>query len=393
MYRAGELGGEQTVADAPVDPRIVEEARRIIAGPGVRAVLLAGGRVTGQTWPGADVDLLAITEYGPTRTDVVDVEWTTFDTTYTTMLDLEDSMVHSFITCNACLHLVTVGGEPDLAPRFEARARRLYRRHIPGPEELEEYRARVRTAGEDACVALGHGDAVAAAQAGGELVWHAGRICLAMAGLGPVREDQWHDVLRAAHLPFDAATLLAEWLVGAALEDRLAAAFTLADRALGQALPRAPRTDTLLPSPPQVQRRAVPEAAEAMEMHRLIQAVGFGKMAKAEWLGDRVRQASELGVILWFALPALLALGGVAAPDQSWPDAALCRASLPHGAAALYARALTAPVFEQRKAAAMDLGRSALEFLETIFSETAYADKYRRAPHGPGLLSVDETNT
>jgi hypothetical protein len=381
------------VTESPIDPRIVEEACRISAEPGVRAVLLAGGRVTGRTWPGADVDLLVIIEHGPSWTEVADVAWTSFDTTYTTMRHLVDSMAHSFITCSACLHLLTVSGDPDLAPRLEARARQLYQCHIPGPDDLQEYRAQVRTAADAVRAAMGHADAVAAALAGGELVWHAGRICLAMAGVGPVREDQWHDVLRAADLPFDAATPLAEWLVGAVLEDRLAAAFTLTDRALGQALTRAPRTDTPLPSQPPVQWRAVPDAAEAVEMHRLIQAVGFGKMAKAEWLGDRVRQASESGVILWFAVPALLALGGVMSPDQSWPDAALCRVALPHSTAALYARALTAPSFEERKAAAMDLGRGALDALEAIFRETPHADKYRRVAQSLARPATDVANT
>lgn len=114
-------------------------------------------------------------------------------------------------------------------------------------------------------------------------------------------------------------------------------------------------------------------------MHRRIQAVGFGKMAKAEWLRDSVRQASEMGVILWFAVPALLALGGVVAPDQRWWDAALRKAALPDATATLHARALTAPAFEERKVAALALGRSALDALEAIFHDTPYADKYRRA--------------
>jgi hypothetical protein len=387
------MRGEQTVTESPVDPRIVEEAHRISTEPGVCAVLLAGGHVTGRTWPGADVDLLVITEHGPTRTDVADVAWTSFDTTYTTMRDLEDRMAHSFITCNGCLHLLTVSGDPQFAPRIEVRARQLYPGHVPGPAVLAEFRAQVNAYANAVRVAMGQADAVAAAQAGGELVWLAGRICLAMAGVGPVREDQWHDVFCAADLPFDAATPLAEWFVGAALEDRLAAAFTLADRALGHTLPRAPFADAPLPPPPAVQRRAVPDAAEAVEMHRLIQAVGFGKLAKAEWLHDSVRQASELGVILWFAVPALLALGGVVSPDQRWPDAALCRVALPRSTVELYARSLTASAFEERKAAALALGRIALDTLAAIFRDTPYANKYRRTSLDPSRPAADVANT
>lgn len=366
------------VTELQVDPRIVEESLRISAEPRVRAVLLAGGRVTGRTWPGADVDLLVIIEHGPARTDIADVEWTTFDTTYTTMRDLAERMAQSFITCNGYLQLMTLSGDPQFAPRIEALARQLYHGHVPGPDELEESRAQVRALADAARLAIGCADAVAAAQAGGAMVWHAGRICLATVGVGPVREDRWHDVLRAANLPFDAAAPYADWFVGAALEDRLAAAFTLADRTLGHALPRAPIADTPLPAPPALQRRAVPAAAEAVEMRRLIQAVGFGKMAKAEWWRDPVRQASELGVIVWFAVPALLALGGVVAPDQRWWDAALRQAALPDTAAMLHARALTASAFEERKEAALALGRSALDALEAIFRDTPYADKYRR---------------
>lgn len=370
------------MTESQVDPQIMREAHRISAEPGVRAVLLAGGRVTGRTWPGADVDLLVITEHGPARTDIADVAWTTFDTEYTTLVKLETAMTTSFVTCSKCLHLVTLSGDPQFALRIEALARQLYHDHIPGADELEEFRAQVRAAADAVRVAIGHADAVAATQAGGAMVWHAGRICLTMAGVGPVREDQWHAVLHAAHLPFDAAAPYADWFIGAALEDRLVAAFTLADRALGHGLSRAPSADTPLPPPPALQRRARPAAAEAVEMHRLIQAVGFGKMAKAEWLRDPVRQASEMGVILWFAVPALLALGGVVAPDQRWWDSALRQAALPDITAILHARALTAPAFEERKVAALALGRSALDALEAVFRDTPYADKYRRASQG-----------
>ncbi len=113
-------------------------------------------------------------------------------------------------------------------------------------------------------------------------------------------------------------------------------------------------------------------------MHRLIAAVGFGKMAKADWLGDEVRQASEAGVALWFAVPALLAVGGIAAPDRRWWDNALRQAALPDDIVALHARALTDTPFAARKAAALEIGRIALDTLEAIFRGTPYADKYRR---------------
>lgn len=66
-----------------------------------------------------------------------------------------------------------------------------------------------------------------------------------------------------------------------------------------------------------------------VELHRLIKAVGFGKMSKALWMQDEVRQASEVGTIIWFSVPACLALGGLAAPEPHWWHEALCQITLP----------------------------------------------------------------
>ena len=121
-----------------------------------------------------------------------------------------------------------------------------------------------------------------------------------------------------------------------------------------------------------------------MELHRLVKAVGFGKMAKAEWLDDPVRQASELGVILWFAVPALLALGGIVAPEQRWWHAALHQAALPTMIPTLHAQALTAPTFPERKEAGLQLGKAALAALEALFHGAPQAHKYTRVPPHEG---------
>ncbi len=379
---------EWAMIEPEVERRIRAEARRIMAArAGVRTVLLAGSYARGQQWPHSDVDLIVVTADGPAYKDVADVDWTTFDTAYTTLEQLERDIAASFVVCNGCLDLTPLAGDLTLARWIEATARRLYPRHVPGPDEQRRSHQRIRASAQDLRVARGVGDCVAQAQIGGASVWLAGRVLLSMAGSGPIREDGWHDRLRAARLPCDAAAAYARWHVGEGLNERLEAAFALAKGALGEELPRTPIDDESPPQPPTPISRPRPDVAEAVEMHRLVQAVGFGKMAKAEWVGDPVRQASEVGVILWFAVPALLALGGVAAPEQRWWHDALLgvRDRFPFDTASLYARALTAPSFAERKSAALDVGRQTLVLLEPIFRDTPYAGKYQRT-HGNILI-------
>jgi predicted nucleotidyltransferase len=367
------MSDEQAIAP------IVAEALRIRSSePGLRAVLLAGSYARGTPWPHSDVDLFVITEPGPLQVAVADVDWTTFDTTYSTVEALEGQMAQSFISCNGCLDLVTLLGDPDIAQQIQTTARRLYGQHVPTGPALLQLREQMRTGAQRLHVAQGHGEIVAQALEGAELVWLAGRLCLSMVGIGPIREDQWHDVLSTANLPFDAATPNAGWHIGTVLAERLDAAMVLAEKALDESLVQPPIVTDPVPSPPPVTRRTAPEAAEAVEMHRLIAAVGFGKMAKAEWLEDEIRQASEAGAICWFAVPALLALGGIDPPAPRWWHDALCNASLPFDATTLYAQVLVGPSFLERKAAAVALGHHALHALEAIFRDTPSAQKYRR---------------
>ncbi|MFL5628271.1 MAG: nucleotidyltransferase domain-containing protein [Ktedonobacteraceae bacterium] len=361
-----------------VDERIVNEALRIATQSGVLAVLLAGSYAQGQSWPHSDVDLLVIIEQGPTRIDVADVDWTTFDTRYTMIEELEKDIATSFITCNAMLDLVTLVGDPAREQRIETRARQLYPHHVLNVEALQEMRVQLRAETEKLRVAYRAGDRVAQAHAGGNIVWLAGRICLSLSGIGPVREDQWHDLLRTAPLPFNAATPLARWHIGTGIDERLEAAFTLAEQALGAPLPRTRIDDVPLPRSPTFEKRSLPDAAEAVEMHRLIQAVGFGKMAKALWKRDKIRQASEAGVIVWFSVPACLALGGIVAPEPQWWHEALSHLTLPFEAATLYTHTLIGETFEERKTAACELGRSTLDVLETAFRNTPSEHKYHR---------------
>jgi hypothetical protein len=126
------------------------------------------------------------------------------------------------------------------------------------------------------------------------------------------------------------------------------------------------------------ERRSRPDALEAVEMHRLIKAVGFGKMSKALWMQDKVRQAAEAGTILWFSVPACLALGGLVAPEPYWWHEALSQITLPFDAAMLYKSALLGASVEERKEAACMLGRETEEALEQIFRHSPYEHKYRR---------------
>src|SRR6266536_1369307 len=361
-----------------IDTRIVEEAQQIAAQTGVLAVLLAGSYARGQASPYSDVDLLAITESGPMRIEIVDVAWTTFDICYTMMEELEQEIARSFVTCNSMLHLLTLIGDAIWEQRIETLARQQYPHYVPQANGLEEERRQVCAAAQHVGVAHATGDRVAQAQAGGELVWLAGRMCLSLAGIGPVREDQWHELLRTASLPFDAATPLAQWYLGNGLDERIEAAWTLAERVVGEPLPLIQGDDLLLPAAPALQARALPDALEAVEMHRLIQAVGFGKMAKALWMKDDVRQASEAGVIVWFAVPACLALGGLVAPEPFWWHEALCQITLSFDAARFYRHTLLGASFEERKDAACTLGQRTLEALEPLFRNSSYEHKYRR---------------
>ena len=361
-----------------IDTRIVEEAQRIAAQAGVLAVLLAGSYARGQASPYSDVDLLVVTESGLMRTEIADVDWTTFDIRYTTIEELEQDIVRSFVTCNSMLHLLTLIGDATWEQRIETLARQRYPHYVPQPDALEEMRQQVGDAALHVGIAHATGDRVAQAQTGGDVVWLAGRMCLSLAGIGPVREDQWYELLRTASLPFDAATPLAQWYLGNGLDERIDAAWTSAERVVGDPLPVTGGDDLSLPSAPAFQVRSLPDALEAVEMHRLIQAYGFGKMAKALWMKDKVRQASEAGVIVWFSVPACLALGGLVAPEPFWWHEALCQITLSFDAAMLYRHTLLGASFEERKDAACTLGQRTVEALEPLLRNSPYEHKYRR---------------
>lgn len=361
-----------------VDARIIEEAHRIATQPGVQAVLLAGSYARGHASPLSDVDLFVITKDGPKHSDIADVDWTTFDTGYTTIEDLEQDITTSFIACNALLDVVTLFGDASWEQRIETLARQTYPRYVPRAEALEELHQQLRTVAQRAAEARARDHQVFQAHAGGNMVWLAGKICLSLLGIGPVREDQWHDRLNASSLPFDAATPFVRWYLGQGLDERLEAAFTLAERVLGESLARESLESSTHVSPPAFEMRPHPDALEAVEMARLVQAVGFGKMAKALWLQDEVRQAAEAGTITWFSVPACLALGGLVAPKPHWWHEALCQIILSFDAAMLYKSTLLGTSFEERKEAASILGRETIEALKPIFRHSPYEHKYRR---------------
>ncbi len=340
-------------APATVAPSAQAEAwialvvARMMAEPGARAVLLGGSRARGWAWPRSDVDLLAIVDEGPGRQDIFDIDWLAFDTRPTTIAELEAAMAADGVTCDACLELVTLTGDPAYEARIEAAARRLYARHVPGPDELRELRDKVRATVGRIRGATSDTHPVALAGVGGDLVWQAAKICLSTVGIGPLREVGWHDALRAADLPFDAATPYARWFVGGGLKERLAAALALAELVLGEPVERIPPTVAPSPATPPPVHRPIPGPAEAVELHRQI-LYGFGKHGKAVWGGDAVRRALESYTIVWFAVPACLALAGVAAPAPGWWRAAPGEVALPFDAAALYAHWATGASPEER---------------------------------------------
>jgi hypothetical protein len=228
--------------------------------------------------------------------------------------------------------------------------------------------------------------------AGGDLVWISAKVCLGIVGIGPLREEEWHDALRKAALP--AAPLFARWHTGDGLEERLKAAIALAELALGESIDeelsrpgiseqlastevscsRRRRRDNSSeevslpeepePPPPEWKRRPAPSPDEMAEMRGKV-LYGLGKFEKAVWSGDAVRQALEAAVIVWFAVPACLALAGIVPPPHKWWQAALRRAELPFDAAALHARALTGKTLAKRTEAALELGRLTLDALKS----------------------------
>ncbi len=345
------------------DNAIGEVVNQIAAEPGVIAILLAGSRAKGTAWPGSDVDLLVIVEEGPSRQDTFEVGGLGFDIYRDTLQGLEARMAADGIACHAYLKLVPLVGGEEWKRRLEKIARRIYAGHMPGPEELQKMQEVVRSATRSLRTALGGTDRVAQAVAGGDLVWISARVCLGMVGIGPLREVEWHDALRKAALPFDAATPFARWHTGDGLEERLRAAITLAELALGESIEEVSLPAEPESPPPEWKRRPALSSAKIAEMRGQV-LYGLGKFEKAVWSGDVVRQALEAAVIVWFAVPACLALTGIAPPPHRWWQAALRQAELPFDAAALHARALTGETLAERTTAAVELGRLTLDALD-----------------------------
>lgn len=358
------------------DTRIAAVVARMAVVPGVLAVLLAGSRATGLAGPRSDVDLLAIVADGAMRRDIFDADDLTFDTSYWTIEELEERIASDGVTCDLCRQLVTLAGDPAWEARIEATARRLYPAHVPDEAQQVELRAQVRIGAQQLTAADTDVPTLALAIGGGDLVWNATKGILATVGIGPLREVHWHDTLRAANLPFDVATAYAQWHTGGTLAERIPAALRLAEFVLGGPMP--PSGEPVVPPlPPAFSRRERLDPEEAVELHRMIR-YGLGKYDKAVWTGDPVRQASEASTILWFAMPACLALAGVRFAESGWWRTAPRDLGLPFDVGGLYRTALTGDSLATRLAAAQRLGEQAQAALEPIFRDTPYAMKYRR---------------
>ncbi|MFN8513702.1 MAG: nucleotidyltransferase domain-containing protein [Thermomicrobiales bacterium] len=358
------------------DPRIVEVVARMAATPGVVAVLLGGSRATGMAGPRSDVDLMAIVGEGEGRRDIFDAAGLTFDTSYWTLGGLEAQIAADGVTCDACRALVTLVGEATWEERIEATARRLCATHVPDAAQQGVLRAEVRAGARRLLAAGAEVPSLVLATWGGDLAWNAAKLCLAMVGIGPLREVHWHDALRDAGLPFDAATPYARWYTGGALAERIPAVLQLAEVVLGEAI-AVPDGPVVAPGPPVVERRGPLGPEEAVELDRMV-GYGLGKYGKALWTGDPVRRASEGTTILWFALPACLALAGWRANEQGWWRAIPPGLDLPFDAGDLYTAALIGESLAGRLAAAVELGERARATLGPIFRDTPHAGKYRR---------------
>jgi hypothetical protein len=75
-------------------------------------------------------------------------------------------------------------GDSTWEKRIETLARQTQTHHVLEPNALEEMQQRVRVIAHLIRIAHTRGDRVYEAQAGGDMVWLAGRICPSLAGLG-----------------------------------------------------------------------------------------------------------------------------------------------------------------------------------------------------------------
>ena len=138
----------------------------------------------------------------------------------------------------------------------------------------------------------------------------------------------------------------------------------------------APETSIGAASPVGMQGEELPETVQKKEKEILMasaralvarrgeKAVAWVERAIDQAEAATAQEALEAAVIVWFAVPACLALTGIAPPPHRWWQAALRQAELPFDAAALHARALTGETLAERTTAAVELGRLTLDALD-----------------------------
>jgi len=321
------------------------------------AIFLQGSYAKGCARPDSDVDLLVVRKNGPVSVTYPQVNGVVFDICQGGLAELGALMHDDGIAAHRALTLQQLWGDQECLQELAALARRAYGTHIPGPPAREQMAATIRYLANRIKSSVHPVERVVL---GADLVWQSAKLCLALAGIGPLRESEWHAALSAAILPFDAATPFATWYLGTSVAERITAALALAEYAVGAPIgfqrinpPRA--SAPLAPGKPL-------SVAVIAHHQRMIQ-YGLDHLASAGQSGSTLRQALELGVITWFAAPACLALTGLACSDHQFWWRVLGQIRLPFDAVNPYHQTLIAPSVAKRIASATTFGQQTLTAL------------------------------
>ncbi len=330
---------------------------QLARNPDVQAIFLQGSYAKGCARPDSDVDLLVVRTNGPVMVEYPQVNGIVFDICQGGLAELSDLLLDDGIAAHRGLVLQQLWGGPECYEQVVALVRRAYRTHIPGPQAREQMAA---TIGYLANRLRSTVHPVEQIVLGADLVWMSAKLCLALSGIGPLRESEWHAALSAAELPFDAATLFATWYLGSTVRERITAALYLAECAVGAPIEfqriSSPRpTAQLVPGKPL--------SVALIAHHQRMVQYGLDHLASAGQTGSTLRQALELGVITWFAAPACLALTGLTCGEHQLWWRVLGQLRMPFDAVNLYHQTLIAPSVTKRIASAAAFGQHTLAAL------------------------------
>jgi hypothetical protein len=324
----------------------------------VQAIFLQGSYARGCARPDSDVDLLVVRNKRPASVQYPQVNGIVFDICQGGLAELRALMLDDGIVAHRGLVLYQLWGGAEWLPQVAAIARQAYDSHVPGVQARQQMGETIRYLA-NRIRSTAH--PVEQSVLGADLVWQSAKVCLALTGIGPLRESEWHAALSAAGLPFDAAAAFATWYVGTTVTERISAALTLAEYAVGapiafQRISAPGHTPTLVPGKPL--------SVASLAHHQRMVLYGLDHLATAAHSGSMLAQALELGVITWFAVPACLALTGLNCSEHQLWWRVLGQFRLPFDAANLYHQTLIAATVAKRIASAAAFGQRTLAALE-----------------------------